>query len=211
MLSLTNTVVGLSMNKFFHFYIFVIFTSIFIAYPPLIQADVQQDYDNQTIESHSYNSTESITQLSYGKKIGNKALIAFANLSTSPLELPKNIINTINQSNFFYGVFGGFLKCLVNTLGRAGCGIADLLTLPLPTKPVAYPIYIWNDFDVDTTYGDVFRLDKNKIAEPPITASIPKPIAEVSLQEPIKIDHSNQQNQTINKNLDALFEREMQK
>ena len=49
MLSLTNTVVGPSMNKLFHFYIFVIFTSIFIAYPPLIQADVQQDYDNQTI------------------------------------------------------------------------------------------------------------------------------------------------------------------
>ncbi len=115
------------------------------------------------------------------------------------------------EPNFFYGVFGGFLKGLVNTLGRTGCGIADLLTLLLPTKPVAYPIYIWNDFDVDTTYGNVFRLDNNKIAEPPITASIPKPIAEVSLQEPIDIDHSNQQNQTINKNLDALFKREMQK
>ena len=57
-------------NSISNSYIFVIFTSIFIAYPPLIQADVQQDYDNQTIESHSYNSTESITQLSYGKKIG---------------------------------------------------------------------------------------------------------------------------------------------
>jgi putative exosortase-associated protein (TIGR04073 family) len=205
-LSLNNTVVGLNMNKFYRFYIFILFNSIFIAYTPLIQADTQ------VTQNSTYDSTEPSQQLSYGEKVGKKALIAFANLVTSPLELPKNIINTINKSNFFYGVFGGFLKGLVNTLGRTGCGIADLLTLPLPTKPIAYPIYIWKDFDVDTTYGDVFRLDNNNIKiELPISQAIPEPIANLSVQKPTVIDHSNQQDQTINKNLDILFKKEMEK
>ena len=205
-LSLNNTVVGLNMNKFYRFYIFILFNSIFIAYTPLIQADTQ------VTQNSTYDSTEPSQQLSYGEKVGKKALIAFANLVTSPLELPKNIINTINQSNFFYGVFGGFLKGLVNTLGRTGCGIADLLTLPLPTKPIAYPIYIWKDFDVDTTYGDVFRLDNNNIKiELPISQAIPEPIANLSVQKQTVIDHSNQEVQTINKNLDILFKKEMEK
>ncbi|MFI3178962.1 MAG: exosortase system-associated protein, TIGR04073 family [Methylococcaceae bacterium] len=194
------------MNKFYRFYIFILFSSIFIAYTPLIQADTQ------VTQNSNYDSTEPSQQLSYGEKVGKKALIAFANLVTSPLELPKNIINTINQSNFFYGVFGGFLKGLVNTLGRTGCGIADLLTLPLPTKPIAYPIYIWKDFDVDTTYGDVFRLDNNNIKiELPISQAIPEPIANLSVQKQTVIDHSNQEVQTINKNLDILFKKEMEK
>lgn len=194
------------MNKFYRFYIFILFSSIFIAYTPLIQADTQ------VTQNSNYDSTEPSQQLSYGEKVGKKALIAFANLVTSPLELPKNIINTINQSNFFYGVFGGFLKGLVNTLGRTGCGIADLLTLPLPTKPIAYPIYIWKDFDVDTTYGDVFRLDNNNIKiELPISQAIPEPIANLSVQKQTVIDHSNQEDQTINKNLDILFKKEMEK
>ena len=199
------------MNKFYRFYIFILFNSIFIAYTPLIQADTQRAY-NQVTQNSNYDSTEPSQQLSYGEKVGKKALIAFANLVTSPLELPKNIINTINQSNFFYGVFGGFLKGLVNTVGRTGCGIADLLTLPLPTKPIAYPIYIWKDFDVDTTYGDVFRLNNNNIKiELPISQAIPEPIANLSVQKPTVIDHSNQQDQTINKNLDILFKKEMEK
>ena len=127
------------------------------------QADMQQpNYEGQASDNRTYTprADAPIKQQSYSEKVGNKALVAFANLTTSPLEMPKNIINTMNQSNFFYGVFGGFLKGLVNTLGRTGCGIADLITLPLPTKPVAYPVYIWDDFDVDTTYGEVYRLNK---------------------------------------------------
>ena len=134
-----------------------------MAYTPLSLADMQQtDYGGQASDNRTYTPSADapLKQKSYGQKVGNKALVAFANLTTSPLEIPKNIINTMNQSNFFYGVFGGFLKGLVNTLGRMGCGIADLITMPLPTKPVAYPLYIWDDFDVDTTYGEVYRLNK---------------------------------------------------
>ena len=187
------------------FYVTLLFACLFISYTPITHSEMQQqNYDNALPDNASY-----------GTKIGNKALIAFANITTSPLELPKNIINTMNQSNFFYGVFGGFLKGLVNTLGRTGCGIADLLTFPLPTKPVAHPLYIWDDFDVDTTYGDVYRLNKSqkKIEQPPtekpVTQVIPTPA--VVGPKTVVVDRSAQYNQQTNKSLDTVFKNEMQK
>jgi putative exosortase-associated protein (TIGR04073 family) len=159
------------MTKFNRFYVFLLFASLLMVYTPMTQADMQQQsYDNPLSANAAFPPVDNDNpqHQSYGEKVGNKALNAFANIITSPLELPKNIINTMNQSNFFYGVFGGFLKGLVNTLGRAGCGITDFITLPLPTKPIVYPIYIWDDFDIDTTYGEVFRLDKTRqTGQPP--------------------------------------------
>jgi putative exosortase-associated protein (TIGR04073 family) len=201
------------MTKFNRFYVFLLFTSLFTAYAHVTQADMQQGYGNipYTPAAQAYKPQQ---QSSYGEKIGNKALIAFANLTASPLEIPKNIINTMNQSNFFYGVLGGFIKGLVNTLGRTGCGIADLITFPLPTKPIAYPIFIWDDFDVDTSYGEVFRLDKTQKTDQPVTqAPVPQP-APIAVATPPKaavVDRSDQYNQEVNKNLDMLYNKEMQK
>ena len=189
-----------------------------MAYVPMTQADMQQPgYGDQVGANRTFppvNNTNDPLQQSYGQKVGNKALNAFANLTTSPLEMPKNIINTMNQSNFFYGVFGGFIKGLVNTLGRTGCGIADLITLPLPTQPIAYPVYIWNDFDVDTTYGEVFRLDKTQktdqpVTQAPVTQPAPTPVA--TPPKAAMVDRSNQYNQETNRKLDMLFSKEMQK
>ncbi len=148
------------MTKFNRFYVALMFTTLFIAYTPILQAEMQQSYGNQVGGNRTFppvNDTNDPQQQTFGQKGNNKALNAFANLTTSTLEIPKNIINTMNQSNFFYGVFGGFLKGLVNTLGRTGCGIVDFITLPLPTQPIVYPAYVWDDFDVDTSYGQVFR------------------------------------------------------
>jgi putative exosortase-associated protein (TIGR04073 family) len=99
-------------------------------------------------------------QQSYGSQVGNKALNGFANMTTSVLEIPKNIINTTNDSNIVYGLTGGLAKGILNTVGRMATGITDLITAPLPTKPIAYPLYVWDDFDEDTTYGEVFRLQE---------------------------------------------------
>ena len=190
-----------------------------MAYTPMTRADMQQQsYGYQSGENRTYTpiaqTDETLQQTSYGEKVANKALNAFANLTTSPLELPKNIINTMNQSNFFYGVFGGFIKGLVNTLGRTGCGIADLITFPLPTKPIAYPVYIWDDFDVDTSYGEVFRLDKTKKIDQPVTetpAAQPVSAAVATPPKAAVVDRSDQYNQQTNKKLDTLFNKEMQK
>lgn len=207
------------MTKFNRFYVCLLFNTLFMAYMPMAQADMQQQgYGYQSGENRTYtpitSADDSLQQSSYGQKVGNKALIAFANLTTSPLEIPKNIINTMNQSNFFYGVFGGFIKGLVNTLGRTGCGIADLITLPLPTKPIAYPVYIWEDFDVDTTYGEVFRLNKTQKTDQPVTeAPVIQPVPTAVTVPPTAtvVDRSNQYNQETNRKLDTLFKQEMQK
>jgi putative exosortase-associated protein (TIGR04073 family) len=167
------------------------------AYTPVIQADEMQQ------------------QTSYGEIVGNKALNAFANMSTGWLEVPKNIINTMNQSNFFYGVFGGFLKGLVNTLGRTGAGLADFLTIPIPTRPIVYPLYIWDDFDIDTSYGEVFRLDVTQKIDQPVpqtpVVTQPVPVAVATPPEAAVVDRSDLYTQDTNKKLDTLFKKEMQK
>lgn len=97
---------------------------------------------------------------SYGSKVGNKALNGFANMATAVLEIPKNIINTSNDSNIAWGAVGGLMKGIINTTGRMFSGMIDFVTAPLPTKPFVYPAYIWDDFDEDTSYGKVFRLQE---------------------------------------------------
>lgn len=203
------------MTKFNRFFVVLLFTGLFMAYTPMTQADMQQqNYGNQVGANRSFtpisNTDNSFRQSSYGEKVGDKALNAFANMTTSTLEIPKNIINTMNQGNFFYGVFGGFIKGLVNTLGRTGCGIADFITIPIPTKPIAYPLYVWDDFDVDTTYGEVFRLDETqKINQPVTEAPVPTPV-KTQPRAPV-VDRSDQYNHETNRKLDSMFKKEMQK
>lgn len=125
----------------------------FFVYTPLIQAD-------GSMLSKCANTASVSPPLSYGEKIADKGLNALANLTTAPVEIPKSVINTMNKSNFFYGLVGGFVKGIVNMLGRTGCGVADLVTLPIPTRPIISPVYIWDGFDKETTYGAVMRWDK---------------------------------------------------
>lgn len=194
------------MTKFNRIYASLFFTTLLTAYTPLIKADMQQQgYGDQVVANTSFppvNNTNDPQQQTFGQKGDNKALNAFANLTTSTLEIPKNIINTMNESNFFYGVFGGFLKGLVNTLGRTGCGIVDFITLPLPTQPIVYPAYVWDDFDVDTTYGPVFRLDKtyqtkHTVTQIPVTE--PAHTAVVSQPNVAPVYRSNQYDQNTTK------------
>lgn len=141
----------------------VLFTGLLIGYMPMTQADSPTpSYSANSQYTSINNADDSRQQVGYGEKIGHKALNGLANLTTGPLEIPKNIINTMNQSNFFYGIAGGFIKGVVNTLGRMGCGIIDIITLPIPTQPIVSPVYIWDNFDVDTTYGEVLRPNKTQ-------------------------------------------------
>lgn len=98
----------------------------------------------------------------YWHKVGHKALTGFANMSTAVLEIPKNVINTTNSSHIVFGITGGMAKGIMHTVARAVTGLADFITFPLPTKPIAYPNFVWDDFDVDSTYGETFRLDYDK-------------------------------------------------
>jgi putative exosortase-associated protein (TIGR04073 family) len=208
------------MTTFHRFFVSFLFISLLMAYTPLTQADHQQQSygGNQVGGNMTYTSAtqaDKPQQRSYGSKIGKKALSGWTNLSLGILEIPKNIINTTNQSNIIYGAIGGLFKGLINTAGRMAVGITDLITFPLPTKPIARPLFIWDDFDVDTTYGEVFRLDrtpeiKEPIIEEPIAQPAAQPVAPVVVapQEPVDLDKNQQE---INRKLDSLFKKEMMK
>lgn len=195
------------MRKLSRFFVFILFAGLFTAYTPMVQADMQPGYDDT-----AYTPVRDKNQhLSYGSKVGNKALNAFANLTTGVVEIPKNIINTTNKSNIIYGAVGGLFKGMVHTAGRIGVGVVDLLTIPLPTKPIAQPGYIWDNFDVDTTYGPVFRLDPSQ-ARPVVQAPIPEPVVAAPVApKPQPIDNSKQYKQETNHALDAMFKKEMKK
>lgn len=147
---------------------------------------------------------------SYGEIIGHKALNAFGNFGGSVLELPKNIINTSNQSNVFYGFTGGLFKGIVNMAGRLGVGVADLVSIPLPTKPIAYPLYVWDDFDVDTTYGEAYRLYQctpKPITAPQTTEPLIEPEPVIYNPPPIEVPVYEDATPKI----DELFQQEMRK
>jgi putative exosortase-associated protein (TIGR04073 family) len=91
--------------------------------------------------------------------MGWKALDGFANINTALMEIPKNIIQTTNESNIAFGFIGGTVKGILNTMGRFMTGLTDLATFPIVTKPIVNPGHVWEDFDAETTYGEVFRLD----------------------------------------------------
>lgn len=90
---------------------------------------------------------------SYGDVVGRKLLSGLANMTTGVAEIPKNIIIINNESNFAFGFVGGSLKGLLNMAGRMGVGVLDLVTAPIPTYPIVYPNYVWDDFYAETTYG----------------------------------------------------------
>lgn len=90
---------------------------------------------------------------SYGDVVGRKLSHGMANITTGLAEVPKNVIIVNNESNVVFGVIGGTLKGLLHTVGRLGVGMFDLFTAPIPTYPIIYPAYVWDDFYAETTYG----------------------------------------------------------
>ena len=97
------------------------------------------------------------TAESYGDTVGRKVSSGFANLTLSVLEVPKNIIIVSNQTNVLFGLAGGLVLGGVDLLGRTGVGILDLVTAPLPTQPIVFPLYVWDDFNKSTAYGPIFQ------------------------------------------------------
>ncbi|MDO9105624.1 MAG: exosortase system-associated protein, TIGR04073 family [Methylovulum sp.] len=149
----------------------------------------------------------------YGQKTGNKAINALTNIGTGVLEVPKNVINTTNDSNIFYGITGGLFKGLLNTWGRMSVGITDLLSVAIPTKPVTYPLNVWEDTKVDTTYGNIFELDLPTTPDPVIVETpAPRPSAAVVAPRLPVVDNTGQYNhQQTNQKIDTLFKKQMMK
>ena len=116
-----------------------------------------------TVQAYEGDNTNSYTQeRSYGQIVGRKAANGFANIGTAILEVPKNIINTTNESNLLFGLTGGTIKGLLHMMGRMGAGITDATTMLFPTQPILEPAYPWQDFDKETQYNAIFRYDSGQ-------------------------------------------------
>jgi hypothetical protein len=184
----------------------------------------QQQLQNEQLLKRQLELQKKMEHDRYVRQVGDKALNGFANVVTGPLELPKSIINQVNYNysggnnysynntftpddNIVYGVIGGVISGALNATGRIMTGVTDLVTAPLPTKPIVQPRYVWDDFDKTNSYGQVFRLVDNPKIEPYI-APEPRPVA---VQSPPVYDQTEQYTQETNKNLDTMFRKEMMK
>lgn len=193
------------------FYVLLLCTGLMAAYLPTSMAEGAAD----NIElADTVNAIQSQPKCTYKQKINEKALRAVSNFDSSLLEIPKSIINTTNESNIIYGLIGGVIEGTLNTAGRIGTSLADLLSLPIPTKPIAYPQNVWDDFDATTTYGDTFRLDECPpndmvVATPEIP--VVKPPAAVTVPPRQGLDNVGYSKDLTNRKLDTLFKKQMMK
>ena len=51
------------------------------------------------------------------------------------------------------GLTFGFVKGLTNLVGRTLTGIVDVVSFPIPTKPMVTPAVVFQEFDQETTYA----------------------------------------------------------
>lgn len=109
--------------------------------------------------AHAPASNANETEDNYNEQVKTKALSGLANIGAGFLEIPKNVINISNDTNVVWGLVGGAPYGSLIMLGRVASGLADLVTCFIPTTPITNPVYVWDDFDKNTTFGDGLRLE----------------------------------------------------
>ena len=97
---------------------------------------------------------------SYPEQIGNKLAHGVANTVTGIVEVPKNMYIESNRKGPAYGIPVGLFTGIVQGIGRTLTGVVDLVTFPIPTKPIIYPDFIWKDFDKETHYHPDWKLQQ---------------------------------------------------
>jgi putative exosortase-associated protein (TIGR04073 family) len=197
------------MTLFRKFTLAALFMVLLLVQAPVFAQDYyQQQLQNEQLLKRQLELQKKMEHDRYRRQVGEKALNGFTNMTTAPLEIPKNIINIANEpdSNIFYGVFLGIIRGSFDTAGRILNGANDLVTAPLPTKPVVHPYNVWDDFDKTNSYGQFYRLVDNPKIEPYV-APEPRPVA---VAAPVQ-DQTDQYYQDTNRNLDTMFRQEMMK
>ncbi len=91
--------------------------------------------------------------ISYPAKIAGKFGIGLMNAATGIVEIPKTMTVESQQEGIGMGLSAGLLKGLVNMLGRTFLGAADMVSFPIPTKPLINPPVVFQNFSEPTTYG----------------------------------------------------------
>ncbi len=108
----------------------------------------------------SFTSISLAEEQYYENKITHKLLRGLSNASLSIIEIPKNIIKVSNDTNVIYGLSGGFFLGALNTFGRTLVGVVDIISFPVATKPVVYPVHPWQNYlKSNTQYDNLFETD----------------------------------------------------
>lgn len=127
----------------------------------------------------SITATGAAAEDSYHDNVKLKLASGFSNILLAPLEVPKNIINTSNQTNLAFGMSGGAMKGALHLLGRALSGVVDVLSAPVGNKPITNPPFVWQNWYTDTQYGPYFPVEQKKpaaaAAKPPISGATAAP------------------------------------
>lgn len=92
--------------------------------------------------------------ISYPAKIGGKFLIGMMNASTGIVEIPKTMVTESSNEGLASGLTVGFIKGMTNMIGRTFLGMMDVVSFPIPTKPLVQPPVVFQDFGTETTYGE---------------------------------------------------------
>ena len=98
------------------------------------------------------------TASSYPEKLGTKLGNGLSNAVTGIAEIPKTIMITNRTNGPAYAATAGFMTGLVQMLGRTGCGVIDLVTFFIPTKPIVRPGFVWENFKTETTYTSKWEM-----------------------------------------------------
>jgi putative exosortase-associated protein (TIGR04073 family) len=94
---------------------------------------------------------------SYPDNIEQKLGAGLLNTSTGWVELIKSPVAITKKGGIGWGMTLGPVMGVVHTVGRTACGLFDLVTFVLPTKPLVEPHMIWQDFYRETTYNPEFQ------------------------------------------------------
>lgn len=97
----------------------------------------------------TYESTVTTTYESSGPQYmaGDKLARGFANVFTSPLEVPRNVQNMTEAQGVLVGWTGGLAQGIGMTALRILVGAYEIITFPVPLpegyKPVLEPEFVW--------------------------------------------------------------------
>lgn len=95
---------------------------------------------------------------SYPEKIGVKLAHGVANTVTGIVEVPKSMMLESDKRGPAVGIPVGLFVGIVQGIGRTLTGVVDLVTFPIPTKPIIYPDFVWKDFNKETHYHPDWKL-----------------------------------------------------
>jgi putative exosortase-associated protein (TIGR04073 family) len=91
--------------------------------------------------------------ISYPARIAGKFGIGIINTTTGIIEIPKSMMVESAKEGIGMGMSLGFVNGMTNMLGRTIVGMVDVVSFPIPTKPMITPAVVFQDFDQETTYA----------------------------------------------------------